>query len=108
MKGAARGIAGFLRSDRSSQTKLRMRAQVFALSAGGCCTEIHVLMPLRNAERNALVQFILAETLGRGVHHANQFVIVTMLLIEQRGRMLGIKTKARFHRVAVVSEVVHL
>ena len=53
-----------------------------------------MLVPLRDAERNALVELIFAEALGRGVHHANQFVVVAMFFIEQRRGMLGIEIES--------------
>ena len=52
-----------------------------------------MLMPLRHAQRDALVQFIFGEALGRGVHHADEFVVVAVLFIEQRSRMLGIESE---------------
>src|SRR4029077_320212 len=93
MKGSARGVAGFLGGDRSSQAELGMRRQHIFATIRRRGAEVHVLVPLRDAEWNALVQLILAEALGRGVHYANQFVIVAMLFIEQRRRMFGIETE---------------
>jgi hypothetical protein len=67
-----------------------------------------MLVPLGHAQRNALVELIFGKALGRGVHHADQFVVIAILLLEQRRRMFGIEVKGGFHRVAIVSEVIHL
>src|ERR1700734_3103336 len=108
MKSSARGIAGFLRGDRSLQAELRMRRQSFSTTIRRRDAEVHVLMPLRDAERNALVELIFGETLGRGVHYADQLVVVAVFLIEQGRGMFGIETKSCFHPISVVREVVHL
>src|SRR5580700_10293213 len=108
MEGSTGGIAGFLRGDRSSQAELGMRCHVFVLSAGGRGAEIHVLVPLRDAERDALIEFVFAHALGSGVHYTDQFVVIVVLFIKQRRRVLGIETEGCFHGVAVVGEVVHL
>ena len=65
-------------------------------------------MPLRDAQRNALVEFVFVKALGRGVHHADQLVVVAVLFVEQRRGMLGIKTESRFECVLVVGKVIHL
>src|ERR1700674_4187650 len=51
MEGSTGGIAGFLCGDRSPQTKLRMGDQIFVLSSGRRRAEIHVFVPLRDAQR---------------------------------------------------------
>jgi hypothetical protein len=58
----------------------------------GGSAEIYVLMPLRNAERNALIEILFGEALGRGIHYANQFVIFAVFFVEQRSRMLGVES----------------
>jgi hypothetical protein len=40
-------------------------------------------MPLRDAQRNALVKIIPGRFLGRGVHHPNQLVVNALLLVKQ-------------------------
>src|SRR5579863_8729934 len=82
-EGSAGGIASFLCDDRSSQTELRMRPyHLFAAISRGRA-EIHMLVPLRDAQRNARVELLFTHTLGSGVHHTNQFVIVAMFFIKQ-------------------------
>src|ERR1700688_3878128 len=108
MKSSTRGIAGFLRSNGTLQTELRMRRQHFFSAACRRRTEIHMLVPLRDAKRNAFVQLIFTETLGGSVHGANQFIVVAAFFVQQRGRVLGVETKSGFHRVSVVGEVIHL
>src|ERR1700676_538592 len=85
-----------------------MGRPVFVLSSGGRGAEIHMLMPLCNAEGNALVELIFSHALGRGLHHADKLVVVAMFFIQQRGWMPGIETESRFHGISVVGEVVHL
>ena len=67
-----------------------------------------MLMPLGYAERDALVESILSETLRGGVHYADEFVIVAVLFVKQRRGMLRIEAERRFQRIPVVREVVHL
>src|SRR5579863_181272 len=85
-----------------------MRRKIFTLSSGRRGTEIHVLVPLGDAEWNALVEFILPEPLGRSVHYANQFVIVPVLFVEQRGGMFGIEAKGGLKPILIVGEVINL
>src|ERR1700679_3729355 len=54
MKPSVRRIASFLRGDRSTQTEFRIRREHVLFLAFGSFAEIHVLMPLRDAQRNAL------------------------------------------------------
>src|SRR5579863_3064288 len=82
-EGSAGGIASFLGDDRSSQTELRMRPYHRFAAIWRRRAEIHVLVPLRNAERNARVELLFAHALGRGVHDTNQFVVVAMFFIKQ-------------------------
>jgi len=108
MEGSARSVAALLSRNRSAETKLRMRTEIFRLAARRCGAEINVLVPLCNAQRNAFVELIFGEALGRCVHYSDQFVIVTVLFIQQRRRMIGIETHERFHRKSIIGEVVHL
>src|ERR1700751_6416712 len=107
MERSSRRVTGLLCGDRSPQAESGMRLQHFALSVGRWRAEIYMLVPLRHAQRNALVELIFAETLGRGIHHSDQFVIVAMFLVEQRGGMFRIEVKCGFHAVAIISEVIH-
>src|SRR6202521_4281041 len=70
------GVAFRLSGDRSLEAELGIRSQHFLLAAWWRGAEIHVLIPLRDAERNALVQVVFGETLGSRVHHSHQPVIV--------------------------------
>ena len=108
MKCSAGRVAGFLRGDGSPQAELRMRSHHFFSTASRRNAEIHVLMPLRHAKRDALVELIFREPLGRGIHHADELVVLAVLFVEQRRRMVGIETEGGFHRISVVGEVVHL
>ena len=63
----------------------------FQPAARGRAAEIHVLMPLRDAQGNALVQIVFGETLGSRVHHAHELVAVAVFFVEQRSRMLGVE-----------------
>src|ERR1700727_2599755 len=85
-----------------------MGKEIFGFASGGSGAEIYVLVPLRDAERNASVEVFFGKALGRGVHCADEFVIVTVLFIEQRGGVFGIEAKSGFHGVSVVGEVIHL
>src|ERR1041385_3960095 len=57
-EGASRLFASFLRSDRTEQAELRVFAEVRILLSLGRGAEIRVLMPLRDAERNARIQLL--------------------------------------------------
>src|ERR1700675_4978700 len=69
MKLSTVGVAFRLSGDRSLEAELGIRSQHFLLAALWRGAEIHVLMPLRDAERNALVQVVFREVLGGGIHH---------------------------------------
>src|SRR5580658_3283314 len=57
-KSAASGVAGFLGGDGSFETELRIRtAHLFEMAQRGDA-EIHVLVPLRHAERDALIELL--------------------------------------------------
>src|SRR5947199_7896721 len=71
MEFAAVRIAVFFCGNRPEQTEFRVRSEIFFLAARGSSTEIHMFMPLRDAERNTVVEFVLAEALWRRVHHAD-------------------------------------
>src|SRR3974390_1070868 len=108
MKRATGGVARGLRRDGTAKTELRVRKQGFRLSAFGGRAEIHVLMPLRDAERNALVEIIFGKTFRCGIHDADEGVTVTVFLVKQRRRMLRVEGEEGFAPVSVVREVVHV
>src|SRR5260370_8306232 len=72
MKLSTVGVAFRLSGDRSLEAGLGIRSHHFLLAALGSGAEIHVLMPLRDAERNALVQVVFLEVLGGGILHARE------------------------------------
>ena len=82
------------------------RALNFA--ALGWLAHIHMLVPLRHAERNSLVELLLTEAHRRGVHGADQLVVVSVLFIQQRCWLGGIKAKSFANGVLIIGEVVHL
>src|SRR5260370_3020169 len=84
MKLSTVGVAFRLSGDRSLEAELVIRSQHFLLAALGSGAQIHLLMPLLDAERNALVQLVFRPVLGGGIHHARQPVVIATLLIEQR------------------------
>jgi len=45
--------------------------------------EIHVLMPLRDAQRNAPIQIVFGESSRSRIHHADEAIAVAVFLIEQ-------------------------
>src|SRR5277367_1459280 len=97
MKFSARRIALRLCRNRSPQTKFGLWRK-HVLLAFWSLAEIHMLMPLRDTKRNALVQVVFTKTFGRRVHHAHQPILVAILLIQQRSRMFRIKLESRFER----------
>ena len=66
----------------------------FNFPAFGRLAHIHMLVPLRHAERDALIELLLTKAYWRGVHGADQLVIVSMLFIEKRRWLGGSKRKA--------------
>src|SRR5580692_7525171 len=108
MERAASGVTGLLRGNRSAKSKLRIRTEAIPPLAKRRHAEISVLVPSRYAERDTRIKFVFSKALRRGVHHAHQFVIVSVLFIQQRRRMLRIEVLERFASVTVIGEVVHL
>src|SRR5450432_907139 len=113
MERAAGGVAGFLRGDRSAEAGLGVVTKICIFLLRRRHTrrsraEVYVLVPLRHAEWDAFVELLFAEALGRCVHHADEFVVVAVLFVEQRCGMLGIEVERILDGVAVVGEVVHL
>jgi len=58
MECSSRRIACFLRRNGSAQTKLRVRLQHLFPASCGWRAEIHVLVPLRHAQRYPFIQLI--------------------------------------------------
>ncbi len=86
-----------------------MRLEHFVVAAFRRRAEVYVRVPLRHAQRDAVVEFVFAHGLRRGVHHANQLVAaLALLFVEQRRGMFGIEAEDRFEAVLVVGEVIHL
>src|SRR3984893_14310451 len=81
---SARRVTIGLGSNGSHQTEFCVRSPSFILSVGWRKAHVDMGVPLRDAQRNSLIEFIPVGVLGRGVHHADQLVIVPVLLVEQR------------------------
>ena len=45
--------------------------------------QVHMRMPLGNAQRDALIELLFGKNLGRGIHHADQLVAIAMLFVQQ-------------------------
>src|SRR5947199_9723477 len=65
-------------------------------------------MPLRNAERNPLIEFIPVGIFWRRVHDADQLVFIASFFVEKRGRMFRIEAHPRLESVPVIREVILL
>src|SRR5690349_8046599 len=87
IKFSSRRFALLLGCDRTLESKARILAYHAALLAFWGHTKIHMLVPLRHAEWNALVQVVFAEALGSGIHRADQRVVVAVFFIEQGSGM---------------------
>jgi len=70
--------------------------------------EIHVLMPLRDAQRNAPIQIVFGESSRSRIHHADEAIAVAVFLIEQGRGMLGVEPGGCFGSVGVVCKVILL
>jgi len=81
---AARRVASFLGGDGSLHSKLWIRRTQLTPSPQRENTEIYMLVPLRDAEWDALVKLIFRVAFGRGVRDPDELVVVAMLFIEQR------------------------
>src|SRR5579871_2902422 len=58
------GVAFFFRRNRAMQSELG--AQGFLLAVGGGHAQVYVLVPLRDRERDALVEVVFVVALGSG------------------------------------------
>ena len=83
MNLASGSIAGFLGCNRTVQAKLRIRSTHLVSFVLWRQAQIHVGVPLCDAERDARVQFVFAGALGRRVHHADEFVAIALFLVKQ-------------------------
>src|SRR5215468_163966 len=108
MEGSAIRFALVLGGNRPSESEFRIGAPHLALPVPRRRAEVHMLVPLGDAQRNTLIELILTKALRSRVHHPNQLVALALLLVQQRRRMLGIETKCRLESVAVVGEVILL
>src|SRR5882672_10069677 len=85
---SARSVARFFCGNGAAQAKLGTRSQhslspFVVIHAGRGCAEIYMLVPLRDAQRNALIEVVFRQTLGCRVHHANQLVAVAFFFVQQ-------------------------
>src|SRR5579862_4344403 len=83
MESSAGGVTGRFGGDRSAQAELGMRREIFGAMAERCGAKVNMLVPLREAQGNSRVELIFGQALGSGVHNADEFVILSMLFIEQ-------------------------
>lgn len=96
------GVAFGLGGDGSFKTKFCVRPPGFAPVAQRGAAEIHVLMPLRDAQRNAPIQIVFGESSRSRIHHADEAIAVAVFLIEQGRGMLGVEPGGCFGSVGVV------
>src|SRR5580693_3656011 len=107
MKFSACGVTRFLRCDGTTQAELRVGTKICGLLSGRSFAEIDVLMPARNAQRNAAVELILAGVDAVGIHGSDKLVsAVSGLLVEQRSRLRWIEVEAGLESVVVPGEVI--
>jgi len=69
MELTARGVTSFFGGNRTSQPKLRIGTEISRLLSTRNLAEIDVLVPVRNAQRNSIVQFALCRSFSIRVHH---------------------------------------
>ena len=106
-KDAAGRIAGFLGGDRAYETELCIRAEVLVFLAFRRGAEVDVLVPARDAERDAVVQLVFRGGYAVGVHGADEFVAAVWRFgVEQRGGFEGIEVEGGGDGVVVFGEVV--
>src|SRR5215471_16175029 len=107
MELAACGFTCLVRGDGAEQSKFCVGAEVCGFLSGRGFAEVDVLMPVRDAERDALVQLILRSVDAVGVHGADELVsTVSRFLVEQRGRLEGIEVRTRLESKLVLCKVV--
>lgn len=103
---AAAGLhAGVFGGDRAAEAELLQTGRL-QLRALGREANLDVLVPARDAERDARVQIVVGCALRRGEHGAFEFIAVARFFVEQRRGMLGVEGEAGFERVPVVREMV--
>lgn len=85
-----------------------VRPPHFFLPVRGRHTQVHVSMPLGDAERNARIEGVFTRGFGGGVHHADQLVVVALLLIQQRCGVFGIEMLGCLESISIVGEVILL
>ena len=91
-KHPALGLTLFLGSDRTQQAELGMRPKILGPLSGWRFAEIDVLVLARDAQRDSLVQLLVAGVDPICVHHAYQRVsTVRSFVVEQRGRLQRIE-----------------
>ena len=65
-------------------------------------------MPLRNAQRNALIQLVFAHVSRRGVHRPLEFITIPDFLIQDCGRFSRIKTNLGHKAALLIGEMIML
>jgi hypothetical protein len=106
-KESAGSVAGFLCMDGAEQAEFCVGTEVGSQLPRGRLAEIHVLMPARDAERNAAVDLVLVGVDAVSVHNADEFVAaIGSFAIEQRGGLERIKVAASRKSVCGLGEVI--
>src|ERR1700727_621986 len=96
MELPASRIARLFCRDGTAQPKLRIGTEVRSLLSLWRLADVDVVMPARNAQRNSLVQLVLARLLAVRVHRPHQFVTaVCRLLVQQRRWLQRIELQRR-------------
>src|SRR5580765_449707 len=77
-----------------------------ALTAVRLEAEIDVGMPLRDAQRNALVQLVLAHGSRRGIHRSLEFIAIPGFLVQDCGRFSRIKANLGHKSALLIGEMI--
>ena len=64
-------------------------------------------MPTGHTQWYARVQLVFHHALGRGVQRASQLLPVGCFLVEQRGRLRGVKAEGSLQPLPIVGEVIY-
>src|SRR6202035_5605937 len=80
---AACAIALFLCGNRPGDSEPRIRNKECAFPAAQRKAEVHVLVPLSDAERDQTVEILFIEPCRCGVHCAKQTVTVACLFVKE-------------------------
>jgi hypothetical protein len=88
----ARRFTPLTSANRPQESEFGVRSEVTRSLSSGGFAEINMLMPVRHAQRNALVQFILGGIHSIRIHRADELVsAVRGVLVEQRSGLQRIE-----------------